>query len=83
MGMEHTANPIARAIAIVGSQCAMASAVGTTQQNVSRMMRNGRASPKFAPRIERATGGQITRHELCPDVDWGDDKSHSRHGAAA
>lgn len=73
MGMEHTANPIARAIDILGkSQVLMAKAIGTTQQNVSRMMREGRASPKLAPRIERATGGQITRHELCPDVDWGD-----------
>ncbi|GAA4255886.1 hypothetical protein GBZ26_07780 [Azospirillum formosense] len=71
---EH---PLARAIAIVGSQRALAKLIGTTQQNISRMMRMRTVSAKFAPRIERATGGQVLRHELCPDVEW---EADSRNG---
>lgn len=57
-----------RAIKILGSQASLASAIGTTQQTVSNWLKSGFVSAKFVLRIEAATHGEVTRHELRPDL---------------
>ncbi|MCG8614505.1 MAG: helix-turn-helix domain-containing protein [Pseudomonadales bacterium] len=66
----ETLTPLGRAIEIVGSQTALALAIGTFQQNISWWLNNmnGLCPPKWAIPIERATNGQVLRSELCPDV---------------
>lgn len=58
-----------RAIQILGSQAALAGAVGVTQQAVSYWLRNGgKVAAEFVLPIERATESQVTRTELRPDL---------------
>jgi DNA-binding transcriptional regulator YdaS (Cro superfamily) len=43
--------------------------VGRSSQQICRVRRGtGRPSPELALAIERETGGQVSRHELRPDV---------------
>ena len=58
-----------RAIEITGSQRKLAEAIGCSQQHVSFLMHHAKTlSGEIAVKIERATDGQITRHELRPDL---------------
>ena len=57
-----------KAIKITGSQASLASAIGTTQQTVSNWLKSGLVSAKFVLPIEVATNGEVTRHELRPDL---------------
>lgn len=60
---------ISRAIQILGTQKALAEAVGVTPQCVSQWVSGGRPIPPTRCRaIEAATGGKVTAHELRPDV---------------
>jgi len=48
---------------------ALGQRVRASSQNIGRIVRGARqASPALALRIERATGGEVTRQELRPDV---------------
>jgi DNA-binding transcriptional regulator YdaS (Cro superfamily) len=59
--------PIDRAIAILGSQQALADALGIRSPSVSEWkLRSVPAARCLA--IEQATGGAVTRYELRPDV---------------
>lgn len=59
--------PLHRAIEAAGSQAAIATIVGVTQQAVSSRAKNGSEVPaKWAVKIEAALG--ISRHDLCPDI---------------
>ncbi len=63
---------IIRAAEVVGSQRALAEAIGVTPGAVSQWAIGLHAVPvERAVQIERATGGTVTRRELRPD-DWGD-----------
>lgn len=58
-----------RAISIVGTQSALADAIGVKQQHISYWMTKGKSVPaRFAILIEQATSGQVTRRDICPDV---------------
>jgi DNA-binding transcriptional regulator YdaS (Cro superfamily) len=58
-----------RAVEALGTQTAVARAVGVTAQAVSDMVRNGRRVPaEWCLPIERATSGIVTRHQLRPDL---------------
>jgi DNA-binding transcriptional regulator YdaS (Cro superfamily) len=76
-GMEPTSrypNPMAAldaAVAIAGSMAALGSAAGVGQSHVSMWKRRESVPAKYAPAIERATGGRVRCEDLCPDVDWG------------
>ncbi len=60
---------LARARDILGNQTALAAAVGVTQPSVNYMLRSGRRVPaEWCLKIEQATGGQVTRHQLRPDL---------------
>lgn len=60
-----------RAVRIVGGQAALARACGKgcRQQHVWNWLNRDRQIPaEFVLAIERATGGQVTRHQLRPDI---------------
>jgi DNA-binding transcriptional regulator YdaS (Cro superfamily) len=58
-----------RACAFLGNQTALAAAVGVTQPSVNHMLRSGRRVPaEWCLKIERATGGAVSRHDLRPDL---------------
>jgi DNA-binding transcriptional regulator YdaS (Cro superfamily) len=58
-----------RAIEILGSQAAVATAIGKSQQSVSEIARRGKRVPaEWCLPIEEATNGRISRHDLRPDL---------------
>lgn len=59
-------SPLETAIAKVGSQAALASAVGVTQQAVSLWVRKGRVPAEYVVKVELASG--VSRAELRPDM---------------
>lgn len=61
--------PIERATSILGGRRALAASLGVTRQAVSHWFRGRRAlTAEQCAAIERATGGQVTRAELRPDI---------------
>lgn len=62
---------VAKAVLILGSQSALAKAVGVKKQAVYSWMRREVNVPiKHCPSIERATNGEVTCAMLRPDFDW-------------
>lgn len=58
-----------RAKTILGSQKAVADAIGIKQPSVNRVLRNfSRVPAEWCLPLERATKGKVTRHELRPDL---------------
>lgn len=55
---------------ILGSQTALAHAVGVVPQVVNNWHRRGNVPAEYCPRIEKATDGAVRCEELRPDVDW-------------
>ncbi len=67
-----TRDHISRAAEILGSQRALADAVGVTPGAVSQWALGIHPVPiERAVQIDRATSGAVTRRDLRPD-DWGD-----------
>jgi len=67
-----TPHPIDVAAGIVGSQAALAEALGVTRAAVSQWKERDRKTPaEHCPRIERLCGGRVTCEELRPDIEWG------------
>jgi DNA-binding transcriptional regulator YdaS (Cro superfamily) len=64
-------HPIDVAAEIMGSQVALASALGVTKAAVSQWKDKGRRVPaEHCPAIERLTNGVIRCEQLRPDVAW-------------
>ncbi len=62
-------NPsLERAIKIIGSQVKLAKILGKRQSSIWNWLKSGRVAAEYAIPIEQATGGQVTRHELRPDI---------------
>ena len=58
-----------QAIAAAGSQSELARRIGVSQNAVSRWMRiNGQVGDRFAIKVEQATDGAVSRHDLRPDL---------------
>lgn len=58
-----------QAVKIAGGQTALADRIGVKQQNVwSWLNRVGRCPAEYVLAIESATDGEITRHQLRPDI---------------
>ena len=58
-----------KAISILGSQSELARAIKTKQQNVWYWLNVSKeVPPKYAIPIEQATDGEVSRHEICPDI---------------
>jgi DNA-binding transcriptional regulator YdaS (Cro superfamily) len=67
---------IQRAIRIVGSQSALATACGVTQAAVSKWLRGGQVPAERCIQIEGATHGEVRCEDLRPDIDWGVLRGH-------
>jgi DNA-binding transcriptional regulator YdaS (Cro superfamily) len=61
---------IEKAIGILGSQAKLAEACGVKQPSIWQAKDTGRCSAELAMAIEKATDGQVTAHELRPDLPW-------------
>ena len=60
---------IEKAAKICGSQVALAKAVGKTQRHVWNWIHRDKKIPaEYVIPIEKATNGQVSRHELRPDI---------------
>lgn len=59
---------ILRAVRIVGTQKRLAEMLGIQPPSVNEWLRRGTAPANRCRAIEAATGGQLTVHELRPDV---------------
>lgn len=58
-----------RAKNIIGSETALAQVVGVAQPSVNYMLKRGKRVPaEWCLALEAATDGQVTRHELRPDL---------------
>ena len=63
---------VKRAVGILGSQVALAKAIGIKhKQSVNAWIRGDvRVPVRHCPAIERATNGVVTVESLRPDFDW-------------
>lgn len=60
---------IQKAVEVLGSQAAMAKAVGVSQPFVNDMLHSRKRVPaELCQKMEAATNGAVTRYELRPDV---------------
>jgi len=60
---------ITAAVAKLGGQASLASAIGVHKVVVNQWVRGQRPIPaRWCIPIEAATGGEVTRHDLRPDV---------------
>lgn len=60
---------VARAVEIVGSQQKLAEAADCSQQQISYLLKRAPSiSVEMALKLERATSGGISRHDLRPDI---------------
>jgi DNA-binding transcriptional regulator YdaS (Cro superfamily) len=67
--MSNFRNHVTRAVKILGSQRKLADAIGCSQQHVSYLLHEAeRVSAEVALKIDRATDGRVSRHELRPDI---------------
>lgn len=66
--MRDIRDIIQRAVDLLGSQARLGEAIGCSQQRVSQMLRSGCVSAELAFAIDRATRGQVARHQLRPDI---------------
>ena len=57
-----------RAIACMGSQAKLGEATGRSQNAVWHARSTGRVTAEFALAIDRVTDGQVSKHELRPDI---------------
>lgn len=60
--------PLRRAVAIVGNQTKLAEICGVAPSAVQQWVAANIVPARRALQIEAATGGQVTRHELRPDL---------------
>lgn len=71
--MRHTRDQsvsllVSRAVSIAGSQGKLAKAAGRSQNAIWHAISRGRISAELACDIHRATGGQVSRTSLRPDI---------------
>lgn len=65
-------HPVDAAAEIIGSQVALAAALGVTKAAVGQWRDVGRRVPaEHCPAIERLTAGAVRCEDLRPDIDWG------------
>lgn len=66
--MRMSANPLDRVIDILGSQEELAAVLGIKSPSISGWRQRNKVPSERCLAIEQATGGQVTRYDLRPDV---------------
>ncbi len=56
------------AIDVIGSQRELAALIGIAQSHISRWLKSGKTTAEYVIAIEKACAGQVTRHQLRPDL---------------
>lgn len=59
---------IERAIGHHGSQVKLAEVIGCSQQQISYLLRAKNITADMALKIDSATGGAVSKHEMRPDI---------------
>lgn len=76
--------PLFKAVEIAGGQVHLAKLIGVSQGHLwCWLYRDKAIHPKRAVDIEAATGGRVTRYQLCPDVFGPDPATAPREERAA
>lgn len=60
--------PLDRAIEVLGTQQALAEALGISSPSISEWKRRGQVPATRCRAIEAATGGKVSAHDLRPDL---------------
>lgn len=68
MNAEDIRQHMERAIKLAGSEKKLGDAAGVSQNAIWSAKRAGRVSAELAVGIERATGGEVSRVDLRPDL---------------
>lgn len=63
-----TTTTIRKIVAACGSQSRLATALNLKPMAISQWKRRGRIPVEHVLAIEQLTGGQVTRHEMRPDL---------------
>jgi DNA-binding transcriptional regulator YdaS (Cro superfamily) len=67
--MIHGIEALRRAKELLGSEAALAEVVGVRQPSVNYILNAGKRVPaEWCIRVEDATDGKVTRHQLRPDL---------------
>lgn len=64
----RTKTHIKRAVEIAGSQKKLATAIGCSPNAIIEARKRGQVSWKMALRIDELSNGEISKHDLRPDV---------------
>lgn len=64
----QTTSPLERAINICTSQAELGRRIGRSQQNVAYWLKANKVPAEVAIAIEDAVAGEVSRHELRPDI---------------
>jgi DNA-binding transcriptional regulator YdaS (Cro superfamily) len=59
---------VRRAIERFGSQARLAARMGCSQQQIAYMLTAARVSAEMAAKIDAATDGLVSKHDLRPDI---------------
>jgi DNA-binding transcriptional regulator YdaS (Cro superfamily) len=67
--MPNVPTLIGKAVASFGSQAKLAREAGCSQQLISQLLKGEvGVSAETAQRIDKATGGAVSKHDLRPDI---------------
>lgn len=66
--MQSLRDHIEAAIDDLGSQAKLADAMGCSQQQISYLLKAKSITAEMAVKIDAATGGRVSRHDLRPDL---------------
>lgn len=66
--MSETESLFRKAIDIAGSETRLAKAIGYSQHAVWTARKRGRPSAEMAVAIDKFTQGQVSKHDLRPDL---------------
>lgn len=59
---------VERAIEKFGSQAKLAAALDCSQQQISYLLNAKSISAEMAKKLDEVTGGEVSRHDLRPDI---------------
>ena len=66
--MSEIRTHVERAVLRYGSQAKLAEAIGRSQQQISYLMSAKSISAEMAAKLDRATEGEVSKHDLRPDI---------------